>query len=67
MIEGKEVSYIQVGGATPCDGRSNATNRDRIIAQCFIAEKDVAMEITCSGTVADLPRFSAGYYAKCAR
>lgn len=65
MVEGKEVRCIQVGGGTPCDGRSRPTNRDRIVAQCFVGDRDVAMEMICAGKAVDLPRFSAGYYAAC--
>ncbi len=39
MVEGKEVRCIQVGGGTPCDGRSRPTNRDRIVAQCFVGDR----------------------------
>lgn len=47
LIEGKDVSCIQVGGGTPCDGRSKPTSRDRIVAQCFIGDKDIGMEMIC--------------------
>lgn len=50
MVEGKEVRCIQVGGGTPCDGRSRPTNRDRIVAQCFVGDRDAAMEMICAGT-----------------
>jgi endonuclease YncB( thermonuclease family) len=65
FIEGKQVACIQVGGGTPCDGRSKTTNRDRIVAQCFVGDKDVGMEMVCSKAAVDLPRFSGGYYAAC--
>jgi endonuclease YncB( thermonuclease family) len=32
FVEGKAVRCIQVGGGTPCDGRSKPTNYDRIVA-----------------------------------
>lgn len=65
MVEGKEVRCVQVGGGTPCDGRSKPTNRDRIVAQCFVDDHDVAMEMICDKKAVDLPKFSAGYYASC--
>lgn len=34
LVNGKTVRCVQVGGGTPCDGRSKPTNRDRIVAQC---------------------------------
>lgn len=45
LVEGKAVRCIQVGGGTPCDGKSRATNRDRIVAQCFVDDRDLAMEM----------------------
>jgi len=67
LIEGKEVACIQVGGGTPCDGRSKKTNRDRIVAQCFIGDKEVGMEMVCAATGRDMLEFSAGHYATCKR
>src|SRR5579871_1127559 len=49
LTEGMVVRCVQVGGGTPCDGHSRATNRDRIVAQCFVGERDIAMEMICSG------------------
>ena len=42
LVRGKSVHCVQVGGGTPCDGRSRPTNRDRIVAQCFVGEIDIA-------------------------
>lgn len=67
MIEGKKVRCIQVGGGTPCDGRSKVMNRDRIVAQCFIDDKDIGMEMVCAQQAIDLPKFSNGYYSSCKR
>jgi len=67
LVEGKEVTCIQVGGGTPCDGRSRSTNRDRIVAQCFVGKADVSMEMVCNRAAVDWPKFSGGYYAKCKR
>jgi endonuclease YncB( thermonuclease family) len=67
LTEGKAVRCIQVGGGTPCDGRSKPTNRDRIVAQCFVDERDIAMEMICSGNAKDWPKFSGGYYSACKR
>jgi len=36
LIAGKDVQCVQVGGGTPCDGRSKPTSRKRIVAQCFV-------------------------------
>ena len=35
------VSCIPVGQGTVCDGRSRATNRDRLVAQCFVGDADI--------------------------
>lgn len=67
LTEGKQVRCVQVGGGTPCDGRSRATSRDRIVAQSFVGDEDIAMAMICSGDAKDWPRFSGGYYAACSR
>src|SRR4051794_40418425 len=43
LISGKTVRCIQVGGGTPCDGRSKASNQGRIVAQCFVDGGDIAV------------------------
>lgn len=65
LTEGKTVRCVQVGGGTPCDDRSPPISRDRIVAQCFVDEHDIAMEMICSGHAKDWPRFSGGYYSTC--
>lgn len=67
ITEGKQLRCVQVGGGTPCDGRSRATNRDRIVAQCFVDNTDIAMEMICAGAAKDWPKFSAGHYMACER
>jgi micrococcal nuclease len=67
IIAGKEVQCVQVGGGTPCDGRSKSTSHKRIVAQCFVDGVDISKEMVCSGHAVDWPKlFSAGYY-RCAR
>jgi endonuclease YncB( thermonuclease family) len=61
-IRGKQVHCIQVGGGTPCDGRSRPTSRDRSVAQCFIGEQDIATEMIRLRQACDWPHFSRGYY-----
>src|SRR4030088_1298881 len=56
MIEGKTVHCLQVGEGTVCDGRSKPTNRDRIVAQCFLDKLDIAEEMAKSGTACDWPK-----------
>jgi micrococcal nuclease len=62
MIEGKQVHCLEVGLETPCDGRSRSRSRDRVVAQCFIGDKDVAAEMVRLRQACDWPRFSAEYY-----
>jgi endonuclease YncB( thermonuclease family) len=62
MIEGKQVHCLQVGEGTPCDGRSKPVNNRRIVAQCLIADKDIAAEMVKLKQACDWPRFSNGYY-----
>ncbi|MBA2398033.1 MAG: thermonuclease family protein [Bradyrhizobium sp.] len=62
MIEGKTVHCLQVGEGTVCDGRSKPTNRDRIVAQCFLYAVDIAEQTIKSGTACDWSKFSGGKY-----
>lgn len=62
MIEDKQVHCLQVGEGTPCDGRSGPMSRKRVVAQCFIENKDVAAEMVRLGQARDWPRFSNGHY-----
>lgn len=64
---GKSIRCVPVGSGTPCDGRSNPTNRGRLIAQCFIGSEDVADRAVCSGHARDWPRYSGGHYGSFAR
>jgi len=62
LIDGKTVRCVQVGSGTPCDGCSRKTSHDRIVAQCFIGDLDIATEMVWSGNACDWPKFSRGYY-----
>jgi micrococcal nuclease len=64
LVVGKRVRCIQVGGGTPCDGRSKPTNRGRIVAQCFIGNTDVAAVLVERGLACDWKRFSGGHYSR---
>jgi endonuclease YncB( thermonuclease family) len=64
LVEGKAVRCLQVGGGTPCDGRSKPTNRDRIVAQCFADGDDVAKQLVERAYACDWVRFSGGYYSQ---
>lgn len=66
LVHQKTVNCVQVNSApgTVCDGRSMATNRDRIVAQCFVNGQDIATELVKSGAACDWPKFSGGYYQR---
>jgi hypothetical protein len=63
-VKGKAVRCVQVGDGTPCDGRSKATNRDRIVAQCFVDGADVAASLVGQGVACDWVKFSGGAYSQ---
>ncbi|HEX5932261.1 MAG TPA: thermonuclease family protein, partial [Methyloceanibacter sp.] len=64
VLSGKPVRCVQVGGGTPCDGRSKPTNRDRIVAQCFAEESDIAATMVEGGFACDWIKFSGGHYSQ---
>jgi endonuclease YncB( thermonuclease family) len=64
MIRGKDVRCVQVGAGTPCDGRSRPTNRDRIVAQCFLNNEDIAAAMVRNGHACDWRAFSGGRYGR---
>lgn len=57
------VRCVQVGDGTVCDGRSRPTNYDRIVAQCFVGDIDIAAALIEQGVVCDWIKFSGGYYS----
>lgn len=63
LISEKIVRCVQVGsGTTPCEGRSKPKNRNRIVAQCFLENVDIAAEMVRSRNACDWPKFSGGHY-----
>jgi len=62
LIEGKMVHCLQVGMGTPCDSRSKPMSRDRVVAQCFVGDKDVAAEMVRAKQACYWPRFSGDHY-----
>lgn len=61
-IKGKAVRCTPVGEGTVCDGRSKRTNRDRIVAQCFVQGRDIAEMLVRAGHACDWAKFSGGAY-----
>jgi endonuclease YncB( thermonuclease family) len=64
ITKGRDVRCVIVGSGTPCDGRSRRTSYDRIVAQCFVGDTDLAASLVRSGNARDWKRFSGGYYTR---
>jgi endonuclease YncB( thermonuclease family) len=62
LVTGKFTRCIQVGHGTPCDGRSKPTNRDRIVAQCFVGGTDVAVPMIEGAFACSWEKFSGQHY-----
>ncbi|MFC5385295.1 hypothetical protein ACFPLB_04845 [Aquamicrobium segne] len=66
VYQGKTFECVQVGGATPCDGRAASTFGDAIVAQCRAADGgDLAEQLSKDGYLCDLPAQSGGLYRAC--
>ena len=59
----KKLRCIRVGEGTVCDGRSKARNRDRVVAQCFRGNLDIAALMIQRGQACDWVKFSGGHYS----
>ena len=64
LVANRIVRCVPVGEGTPCDGCSRRKSHDRIVAQCFVGETDLAAEMVRSGYAGDWPGFSGGYYGR---
>lgn len=64
MLKGKTLRCVQVGGGTPCDGRSKPVNRDRIVAQCFADDVDIGAALVATGIACDWVKFSGAAYSQ---
>ncbi|WP_410052515.1 thermonuclease family protein [Bradyrhizobium sp. SZCCHNS3053] len=64
MVHRRPVRCVQVGQepGTVCDHHSKPTNRDRIVAQCFVGDQDIAAALVRDGHACDWQKFSGGYY-----
>lgn len=63
ITDGREVRCVPVGNGTPCDGRSKPTSYDRIVAQCFVDDADIAALLVAAGVACDWVRYSGGHYS----
>jgi micrococcal nuclease len=59
---GQTLRCVPVGEGTPCDGRSKRFSYDRVVAQCFLRNRDIAEMLVRSGHACDWPRYSGGHY-----
>ncbi len=64
LVSSKVVTCVQVGAGTPCDGRSRPTSYDRIVAQCFVRDRDLAAAMVDTGHACDWVEFSGGFYSQ---
>ncbi len=64
ITKGLDIRCVPVGSGTPCDGRSRRTSHDRVVAQCFVGDTDLAASLVRSGNAKDWKRFSGGHYAR---
>ena len=64
LVSSRVVTCVQVGGGTPCDGRSRPTSYDRIVAQCLVDQSDLAAEMVAEGHACDWVEFSGGFYSQ---
>lgn len=62
LVSNGRVRCKQVGEGTVCDGRSRPTNRNRIVAQCFVNDADIAASLVAGGFACDWVKFSGGAY-----
>lgn len=62
LIQKKHVACKVVGSGTPCDGRSKSRSYNRIVAQCFINEEDIAKKLVEYDHAKDVKKYSGGYY-----
>jgi hypothetical protein len=58
------VGRRKVNPLTVCDGRSERWSRDRLVAQCFADDRDIAQDIVESGNACDWRKYSGGHYSR---
>jgi endonuclease YncB( thermonuclease family) len=64
LTDGKAVRCVAVGGGTPCDRRSQLMNQGRVVAQCFVDDRDIARDLVDGGYACDWTNFSGGHYSR---
>ncbi len=65
-FQNSEVDCVQVGGGTPCDGRSAPVFEGGPVVQCRGPDgSDIATALSASGYLCDVPAQSGGAYKAC--
>ncbi|MFC3208859.1 hypothetical protein [Aquamicrobium soli] len=65
-FQNSEVDCVQVGGGTPCDGRSAPVFEGGPVVQCRGSDgSDIAQVLSESGYLCDVPAQSGGAYKAC--
>lgn len=66
VYQGQQLSCVQVGGGTPCDGRVGASFNGAVVVQCHTEQgADIAREMSDRGFLCDLPAQSGSIYSDC--
>jgi hypothetical protein len=65
-FQGSKVVCVQVGGGTPCDGRTPPVFENTPVVQCRRSDgSDIARELSDLGYLCDVPTQSGGAYHAC--
>ena len=64
LIAHKDLRCIPVGEGSVCDGKSRPTSYERLVAQCYLGDLDIADEMVRTGHACDWLRYSGGHYSK---
>jgi endonuclease YncB( thermonuclease family) len=67
IVASQTVTCTRVSEGTVCDRRSKPTNRDRVVAQCFVGKDDIATLMVERGQACDWVKFSGGHYSRSGR
>ena len=63
----RHMRRLALGKTATCTRRQRRLTRGRVVMQCWVNGRDLAMEMRCAGLAKDWPKYSKGYYAECAR
>jgi len=63
----RHMTRLALGKTATCYQKQRRLTRKRVVMQCWINGKDLAMEMRCAGLAKDWPKYSKGYYAECVK